>query len=170
MSSKIFVEHALHVAWIPFSSPEPVVSLSSVSPVALGTRILVYSFEPRLMTIGLSIHRSTHSKKHFDHRAKTRLTGPEVRAAATWKAWNDSGRASFSPSRSKETKRRHCSQGAIFRPNGTTPPYSIIKAVCSGCQRGWSRARGRGGVRVRVIDPGPSPGPDHAIYWQPYVL
>ena len=94
MSSKIFVEHALHVAWIPFSSPEPVVSWSSVSPVALGTKILVYSFEPGLnsrviatvgliMTIGLSIHRSTHSKKHFDYRAKTRLTGPEVRAAAT---------------------------------------------------------------------------------------
>ena len=94
MSGKIFVEHALHVAWIPFSSPEPVVSWSSVSPVALETRILVYSFEPRLnsraiatvgliMTIGLSIHRSTHSKKHFDHRAKTRLTGPEFRTAAT---------------------------------------------------------------------------------------
>ena len=85
ISSKIFVEHALHVAWILFSSPEPVVSWSSVSPMALGTRLLMYSFRPRLksraiatvgliMTIGLSVYRSTHSKKHFDHRAKTRLT------------------------------------------------------------------------------------------------
>ena len=94
MSSKIFVEHALHVAWIPFLSPEPVVSRSNVSPVALGTRILV-CFEPRLnsraiatmgliMTISfISIHRSTHSIKYLDHRAKTRLTGPEVRAAVT---------------------------------------------------------------------------------------
>ena len=39
------------------------------------------------------------TKKTF-RREKTRLTSPAVRAAATSKAWRDSGRTSFSPSQS----------------------------------------------------------------------
>ena len=39
------------------------------------------------------------TKKAF-RREKTRLTSPAVRAAATSKAWRDSGRTSFSPSQS----------------------------------------------------------------------
>ena len=69
--------------------------------------LLGYSFEPRpnsctlgialsVMTIGLSIDGSSHSKKPV-WREITRLTGPEGWAAATSKAWRDSGRAFFSP-------------------------------------------------------------------------
>ena len=88
-----------------------------------------YSFEPRpnsrglagsVMTIGLLINRCSHSKKPV-WREKTRLTGPEVRAAATSKAWCDSHKASFSPLRSR---RRQKAQGRTLYDGlyGEAPP------------------------------------------------
>ena len=47
------------------------------------------------MTIGLSINGCSHLIKPV-WREETRLTSPEVWAAATSKAWRDSGRAFFS--------------------------------------------------------------------------
>ena len=69
--------------------------------------LLGYSFKPRpnswllatagsVMTIGLSINGCSHSKKPV-WRERTRLTSPEVWAAATSKIWRDSGRTCFSP-------------------------------------------------------------------------
>ena len=66
-----------------------------------------YSFEPRptscalasvgmVMTISLSINECFCSKKPV-WRERTRLTSPEVWAAATSKAWRYSGRDTFSP-------------------------------------------------------------------------
>ena len=72
--------------------------------------LLRYSFVPRLrycalatagsfMTIGLSINGCSLSIKPV-WRGKTRLTSPEVQAAATSKTWRESDRATFSPSHS----------------------------------------------------------------------
>ena len=77
-------------------------SLLSMRGILLG-----YSFKPRpnswllatagsVMTIGLSINGCWHSKKPV-WRERTRLTSPEVWAAATSKIWRDSGRTCFSP-------------------------------------------------------------------------
>ena len=77
-------------------------SLLSMRRILLG-----YSSKPRpnswllatagsVMTIGLSINGCSHSKKPV-WRERTRLTSPEVSAAATSKTWRDSGRTCFSP-------------------------------------------------------------------------
>ena len=83
--------------------------------------LLGYNFEPRpnscalasagmVMTIGLSINGCFYSKK-LVWRERTRLTNPEVWAAATSKAWHNSGRDTFSP----PWPRRQKDQGSACR-------------------------------------------------------
>ena len=101
-------------------------------------RILVgYSFEPRpsragglaglVMTIGLWTKKCLHSNKPL-WRKKTRLTGPEVWAAVTSKAWRNSGGASFSPAHSRRirkiSKGLEGGGGVASLPKDTTPNLS----------------------------------------------
>ena len=80
--SKILVELSLHVARMQFE-PRP-------NSRELGTASSV-------MIIGLATKECSHLKK-LVWCAKTRLTSPEVWAAATSKIWCNSARVSFSPS------------------------------------------------------------------------
>ena len=80
-STKVFVEQARHIARNSFK-PRP----NSWLLATAGS----------VMTIGLSINGCSHSKKTV-WRERTRLTSPEVWAAATSKIWRDSGRTCFSP-------------------------------------------------------------------------
>ena len=93
-------------------------SLLNMRSMSLG-----YSFEPRpnsralatevlVVTIGFSLNSNKwmlHSKKPV-WRERTRLTGPEVWAAATSKVWRDSSRAAFLLP-TQEDQRRLCSHG-----------------------------------------------------------
>ena len=78
--------------------------------------LLGYSFEPRpnscvLAAAGLGYdHRFINKRmlaleKHV-WQERTRLTNPEVWAAATSKVWHDSGRACFSPPQSQSRRQK----------------------------------------------------------------
>ena len=78
------------------------------------------------MTIGLSINKCLHSNKPL-WQNKARLTDPEVWAAATSKAWRNSGGASFSPAHSRRIRKISKGLGGSL-PKDTTPNLSTHRS------------------------------------------
>ena len=62
----------------------------------LATILVFHGKAGSIITIGF-VTKLTLALEKPVWREKTRLTSPEVRAAAASKSWRDSGRASFSP-------------------------------------------------------------------------
>ena len=90
----------------------------------------VFGTAGSVVTIGLSIKECSHSKKPLC-REKTRLTGPEVWAAATSKAWRDSGKASFyfSPKKIKEVPLAGCCQLVAVKKQVKSTLIPVLAAV-----------------------------------------